>query len=53
VKRSVNFNGNRRTQARKAARPENLVATMNFLGMTKDEQRAFLQRASEALAKAK
>lgn len=45
MKRSVNFGGNRATARRKALRPHNLLATMEFLGMTKEEQRSFLRRA--------
>lgn len=44
MKRSVNFGGNKATARRKALRPRNLLATMDFLGMTKEEQMGFLRR---------
>ena len=46
MKRSVNFGGNKTTARRKALRPRNLLATMEFLGMSEDEQRNFLQRTA-------
>ena len=45
MKRSINFAGNVRTARRKAMRPSSLLAMMKHLGMTEEEQRAFLRRA--------
>lgn len=46
MKRSVNFRGNKATVTRKALGARSLLATMKFVGMTEEEQRSFLHRAT-------
>lgn len=43
MKRSVNFGGSNETAKRKASRPKNILSTMNFVGMSTEEQRRFLR----------
>lgn len=45
MKRSVNFGGNKATARRKSLRPRNLLAAMDFVGMSDEEKKSFLRRA--------